>query len=497
MSNRSIALPSGSMVETFEIRRVIGTGGFGVTYLGFDRALERPVAIKEYCPQGIADRDADDTTLIPATPDDHEMFSYGLTRFLDEARTLAKFQHPSIVHVHRFLEANGTGYLVMDYEEGRSLWQLLLRQKKIPEAQLLSMLIPVLEGLEVVHAQKYLHRDIKPGNIIMRDAGGPVLLDFGAARQALEQQGAALTVMLTPGYAPIEQYSSTDQQGPWSDLYALGATCYHCMLGEAPLAATDRVATFHGIGGDPVHRRLDDTVDAYSEALIEAVKWMLEAVPASRPQRTAEVLRELRRVPPTEAASGDERLTMVDEKPADFEKSTALAEALQVALEKSGVKVARKVVGPAMNTASSYGEMVDFLAGFILDDNRQSVFVEHARALPQAINAERQHLASAQVLGGDPAAALFSGAEPNRRDRGSADSDTDGGASAGPPTTESLRDEVIAHAERHLADFVGPIASFLVEQAASTASNREEFYRMLADELDSPQEREAFLLSLR
>jgi serine/threonine protein kinase len=513
MSNRSLALQSGTLVDAFEIRRVIGTGGFGVTYLGFDRELERPVAIKEYCPQGIAERGDDQTTLVPASDDDQEMFRYGLGRFLDEARTLAKFQHPSIVHVHRFLEGNGTGYLIMDYEEGQSLWQVLLRQKSLAEAEVLAMLLPILEGLEVIHAQRYLHRDIKPGNIMLRDTGPPVLLDFGAARQALEQQGAALTVMLTPGYAPIEQYSSTDQQGPWSDLYAVGATCFHCMTGSAPVAATDRLATFHGLGGDPVHRQLDELQSRYDAVLLDAVKWMLEATPAGRPQTTAEVLAKLRALNRgRDDFPNSDAPTELHQLSADFDKTPELSLALQSALEKSGVKVARKVVGPAMATAARYSEMVEFLAGFILDDTRQSVFIEHVRDLPA------QHAARATPVASQGPPSDAAPSERPSRERSSRGGEassgwgppsgtespepesgtlTGGRAGAGPPTTQSLRDEVIAHAERHLADFVGPIASVLVDEAAATASNRDEFYRMLADELDSAQEREAFLKSLR
>jgi serine/threonine protein kinase len=250
-SNRQQALPVGTAIEGFEIRKVIGTGGFGITYLGFDTSLERSVAIKEYCPQGIAVRVEGDTTLSPDTPEMEEPFNYGLSRFLDEARTLARFHHPSIVRVHRFLEANGTGYLIMDFEEGRTLWQILRATAPMEERAVLDILMPILEGLDIVHEQSFLHRDIKPANILMRNKGVPVLLDFGAARLAMEQQAGDLTVMLTPGYAPLEQYSSTDQQGPWSDIYALGATAYHCMIGTAPAAATERVARLHGGHPDP------------------------------------------------------------------------------------------------------------------------------------------------------------------------------------------------------------------------------------------------------
>ena len=365
-SNRQQALPAGTMIEGFEIRRVIGTGGFGGTYLGFDTSLERPVAIKEYCPLGIAQRTPGDTTLEPGEPELEEQYSYGLTRFLDEARVLARFHHPSIVHVHRFLEANGTGYLIMDMEQGQTLWRALRRSKVLDEASVLGVLVPILEGLEVVHAQSFLHRDIKPPNIFLRDQGAPVLLDFGAARQALEQQGTQLTVLLTPGYAPVEQYSSTDQQGPWSDLYALGATIYHCMTGEAPVSATDRISRVHGGQSDPVRDALDHCDARYSERLVQCVLWMLETAAGHRPQSTSELLSEIRpagvAVVPTTAGNVT-ALNASNRGPADaFQATPELTRALQNTLERHAGKVARKVVPPAIGRASNYDELVDHLA---------------------------------------------------------------------------------------------------------------------------------------
>ncbi len=473
-SNRQQALPAGTLIDGFEIRRVLGTGGFGVTYLGFDTSLERPVAIKEYCPEGIAVRAEGDTTLSPGDEDLAEAYSYGLTRFLDEARTLARFHHPSIVRVQRFVEANGTGYLIMDFEQGGTLWQLLRRSAPLDEAAVRGVLVPLLEGLEMVHGQSYLHRDIKPSNILMREHGSPVLLDFGAARLALEQQGGALTVLITPGYAPLEQYSATDQQGPWSDLYALGATAFHCMTGTAPMAATERIARLHGGEGDPVPGVLEGASDRYSNLLIENVLWMLEPVAGERPRSTSEVLDALRPGNLTRPASGEPTVAAtllmhdVETGPAtvpatDFEPSPALTQGLMSLLEEHAGRVARRVVAPAMERSGCYDDLVEHLAGFVLDPQRQGEFRTRARALRTGDGA------------GQPDAVASDAASPD----------------AGLPET------VTEQARELLAEYVGPIAALLVEQAAGRTSDRDAFHDLLAGELEDDAERREFLSRLK
>ena len=173
------ALPPGTVVDSFEIKGVLGTGGFGITYKAYDRSLDCQVAIKEYFPAGLASRGENQTSIEPRTRGNSDAFEYGLKRFLDEARTLARFQEPSVVRVSRFLEANGTAYLVMDYEDGHSLADVITRLRRLNEKQATAVVVNILRGLRVVHAKKFLHRDIKPANIIVRRSGPPVLLDFG------------------------------------------------------------------------------------------------------------------------------------------------------------------------------------------------------------------------------------------------------------------------------------------------------------------------------
>ena len=217
-----LALPQGTRVQDFEFHRILGHGGFGITYLGWNIALDIPVAIKEYLPADLAMREQD-MSVLPRSSGDEADFQWGLDRFLDEARVMARFKHPNIVQVQHFFQAHGTAYIVMEYVEGETLSDLLKRRGTLTEAELKHILLPLLAGLIDVHEAGILHRDIKPGNILLRAAdGSPVLVDFGAARQAVGVRSRSVTAVLTPGYAPIEQYSSRGRQGPWTDMYALG-----------------------------------------------------------------------------------------------------------------------------------------------------------------------------------------------------------------------------------------------------------------------------------
>jgi serine/threonine protein kinase len=244
------ALPLGTELDgQFIVGRVLGSpGGFGITYLGFDTRLETPVAIKEYLPRDLATRADDGLSIVSHDATDAEPYRYGLTRFLDEARTLAKLDHPNIFRVRQFFEANGSAYLVMDYLEGLTLAEYLDRQPggRIPEDKALALLRPILDGLRAIHAKGFLHRDVKPANIYLArtDGGGvrPTLLDFGAARQALGEQTRALSVVLTEHYAPFEQYHRKGRQGPWTDVYAAAATLYRMVTGNVPPTAPARLA---------------------------------------------------------------------------------------------------------------------------------------------------------------------------------------------------------------------------------------------------------------
>ncbi len=275
------ALPQGHRLQEYELVRVLGFGGFGMTYLGFDHNLDKGVAVKEYLPADIATRTADNS-VAPQASHFRGDFEWGLERFLDEARTLARFDHRHIIKVFRFFEAHGTAYIVMEYAEGDTLSEFLKRRKTLDEAELKAILYPILDGLEVVHGADFLHRDIKPRNIIIRDADdSPVLLDFGAARQAIGARSRSVTSIITPGYAPIEQYSSRGDQGPWTDVYALGAVCYHALTGGVPDDATDRVRN------DPLTPVAERSVGQASGGFLAAIDLALKVDEGDRPQSVA------------------------------------------------------------------------------------------------------------------------------------------------------------------------------------------------------------------
>ncbi|MCZ6862436.1 MAG: protein kinase [Alphaproteobacteria bacterium] len=272
------ALPSGYQLEEYMFERVLGAGGFGITYLAHEKTLKRKVAIKEFLPRDIAVRGNGGITVHPVSSSDLEDYEYGLERFRDEARTLVSFRHPNIVAVHRLLEANNTAYLVMEYEEGDSLFEILERDHTLTETEVKEILFPLLDGLSRVHMAGFLHRDIKPANIYVRRDGSPVLIDFGAARQAIGERSRSITAIVSTGYAPMEQYSIHGKQGAYSDLYALAATAYKALTGKRPPDAVQRVAN------DPYTPAVVAGRGNADVAFLEAIDWALVMDAEDRPQ---------------------------------------------------------------------------------------------------------------------------------------------------------------------------------------------------------------------
>ena len=238
------ALPSGIQLEEFEILQKIGEGGFSIVYKAWDLALEREVALKEYLPSSIAHR-GDQTQVSARSERNKPTFAAGLSSFVREAQTLASFNHPSLVRVFRFFHANGTAYMVMPLYVGRTLRSVVQEMATPPdEAWLKRLLHPLMEVLEIMHAKGWYHRDIAPDNIMLVEGETrPVLLDFGAARQVIGDMTQALTVVLKPGYAPIEQYAAIAdiKQGPWTDVYALAATIHWTITGKTPPISAGRI----------------------------------------------------------------------------------------------------------------------------------------------------------------------------------------------------------------------------------------------------------------
>ena len=284
------ALPPGTRFEEYRLDAVLGAGGFGITYRAYDANLDKFVAIKEYLPVEFATR-TEASTVVPHSNADAQDYHWGLTRFLDEARTLARFDHTHLNRVHRFFESNGTAYMVLEYINGETLADRLSREPYLEEADLQRLLDEVLSGLAVMHEAGYVHRDIKPGNLMLREEdGSAVVLDFGAARQAVGQRSKPITSILTPGYAPIEQYDSkADDVGPWSDIYALGMVAYRCISGMGDSELPDAVTR-----GRTQRKGQVDLLPAveagkgkYNPKLLEAIDWAMEVDEGDRPQGVA------------------------------------------------------------------------------------------------------------------------------------------------------------------------------------------------------------------
>ena len=282
------AIQPGYQLLWYEIREILGQGGFGITYLAVDRNLAHEVAIKEYMPVDLATRTVEGS-VVPLAPDREEAYRWGLERFLDEARTIGQFKHPNIVRVRNVFEANNTAYMVMDYELGETLQDILSRRKILGEEDVGTVVFPIIDGMKHVHAHGFIHRDIKPGNIFIRVDGDPVLLDFGSARQAVEQNRASLTSIFSKGYAPIEQYNNQEEQGPWTDIYAFGATMYRTIAGVPPADAIDRSSAISVAGRDTYVPAAEIGAGRYSQSLLEAIDSAMKFRRHERPQSISEL----------------------------------------------------------------------------------------------------------------------------------------------------------------------------------------------------------------
>ncbi|HWS74653.1 MAG TPA: serine/threonine-protein kinase [Quisquiliibacterium sp.] len=290
-SQTNAPLPDGLEVGGYRIVRKIASGGFSIVYLAEDADGER-FAIKEYLPSTLVRRE--DGELAPVvTADNLSTYRNGLKCFFEEGRALARILHPNVVRVVNFFRANETVYLVMAFEEGRSLQEIILRNRGredkvvIPERHLRRVFTEVMHGLREVHANRMLHLDLKPANVYLRLDGTPMLLDFGAARQTLTQDGPKLFPMYTPGFAAPELYRKQQQLGPWTDVYGIGASLFACMVGSPPQPADQRE------GGDRMPELLAALDGAYSKALVEVVEACMRLDPLQRPQSIFAVQRTL------------------------------------------------------------------------------------------------------------------------------------------------------------------------------------------------------------
>ena len=283
------ALPAGAHVDEFRIVGLIGQGGFGIVYLAHDESLGRMVALKEYMPLELAAREG--ATTVKVRSERHApTFDAGLRSFINEARLLAQFDHPSLVKVHRFFRANGTAYMAMPYYKGVTLKQTVLELRSEPkDAWIRALISQLLDALETLHSHSCYHRDISPENILMLEDGRPLLLDFGAARRVIGGRTRAFTVILKPGYAPIEQYAEDPdmKQGPWTDLYALASVMYFALTRRVPVPSIGRVVN------DRLVPLSESVAERYSPALLRALDAAMSLKPHDRPQTVDDFRRML------------------------------------------------------------------------------------------------------------------------------------------------------------------------------------------------------------
>jgi serine/threonine protein kinase len=462
---RTNALAAGVCLAEYRIENLLGVGGFGLTYLATDRNLNLKVALKEYLPSGIAAR-GEDSSIRPVDEDSAQTFEWGKQRFLDESRTLASFRHPAIVRVMRFFEANATAYMVMEFVEGQSLPHWAAARRPLGEETLAGIVAPLLDGLAVIHAAGYLHRDIKPDNLYLRADGSPVLLDFGSARQAV--QNSELTSIVSPGWAPVEQYHSAGKQGPWSDLYAVGGVLYWLVTGEKPVEAVARVRQDTLAPAATAGKSL-----GYSPAFLEAIDWALCVNEDERPQSVAEFRERL-----GFAASGTDRVasrTPAPErtlKPTPTAPSGAALDAGQLKLLEAAFAqhlgpIAAVMVKKAAKAAPSIAALAHNLAQEISDDKARAVFLkkfaENSRPSPSPSQPSPAASPSA------PQAGLTQLAQAR------------------------FAPEILAMAEKRLSEHIGAVAKVVVKRAAAKARDEGELYLLIADEISDPAERKAFI----
>ncbi len=282
------SLPPGSAIDCYLIRKLIGRGGFSLIYLATDEDTGETVVIKEYLPKNLAERDSNSLRVDARTDDQIDSLHHGRKLFFQEIKALAALSHPNIVNVRNFFLSHNTGYLVMDYHKGKNLGSYIKKHKRgLSTTFILTVFPAVLDALRLIHSRSLLHLDIKPGNIHVRAGGNPLLLDFGAVHRFATTRRSAGGHVVTPGFSPVEQYYHAGYVGPWSDLYAIGASMRACMEGKPPPCAIERHAKDEMRPAAEAFRR------HYPEFLLKAVDWAMEVDPTLRPQNAEALLEAL------------------------------------------------------------------------------------------------------------------------------------------------------------------------------------------------------------
>ena len=462
LESTNFSLANGFKLDSYEIQSILGIGGFGITYKSYDRVLKQVVAIKEYFPHGIAYRTVGKAEVVINDEENQAVYQYGLERFFFLFLILAKFKHPNIIRVMQFIQKNNTAYLVMDFESGASLAQLLKKIKTLDELQIVNFFIPILNGLKVIHEHSFLHRDIKPSNILIRENGTPVLIDFGSARQALNQQNTMLTAMVTPGYAPFEQYFNDEKQGAWTDLYSLGATVFHCMVGEAPLVSTKRMGLLREEKVDPTGLALRKLGSKYSAELVNVIDKTLQVDPKNRYQTVSAVLDAIKKISSYQAQT----TLLVEPQETIFSKE--LIRSITANLAEEIGPIADTVIRKAIYKAKSIEELKGLLINTIPTEGRRSNFLKKLAYLPSSMNGSLVEKNSRT-----PNETTY---EENSMHESS-----------------SLDQAFIEQAKLALLVALGPIANVLIKKATNQTTSRADFIAQITKQMTKEKQIKDFL----